>query len=396
MDAFRIETMFRYLPLILKNALRSKRRSILTILSVMMSFTLLGVLFAMYNALYFSDPTPAQALRLVTRNRISLTVVMPTSYKQRIKTVPGVKNVYISQWYGGVYKDQTTDQRNNFARFGVEPEDFFKVLTDIEMPEEQRKAFVKERTACIIGSKLAKRLGIHLGDRMTLKGDIFPGNLELTVRGIFDHPTADEVLYFNIEYLYQSMPVGRRDFAGTFTILANSKEDVSAIQKNVDEMFKNAPVQTRTETEAAFTLSFVSFLGNVKVFLLAICGAVTFTILLVSANTMAMAVRERVREVGVMKTLGFTNGGILFLILGEAVVLSVVGAALGCVMASVLAKGVAAGAGPFIAQFKNLGLTVPTVAFILGFSVVVALVSSFVPAMNAAKTNILDTLKYSG
>lgn len=389
-------SMLRYVPLILKNALRSKRRSILTILSVAMSFTLLGVLFAMYNALYFSDPTPAQALRLVTRNRISLTVVMPASYKQKIRAVPGVEALYVSQWYGGVYKDQTTDQRNNFARFAVEPEDFFKVLTDIVLPEDQKQAFLKERTACIIGSKLANRLGIKLGDRMTLKGDIFPGNMELTVRGIFDHPQADEVLYFNIEYLYQSLPAGRRDFAGTFNILAKSKEAVSAIQRDVDEMFKNSPVQTRTETEAAFQLSFVSFLGNVKVFLLAICGAVTFTILLVSANTMAMAVRERVREVGVMKTLGFTNGGILFLILGEAVVLSLVGAAAGCLLATVLASGVAAGAGPFIAAFKNLSLTPPTVAFILGFSVLVALVSSFLPALNAARTNILDTLKYTG
>lgn len=388
--------MLRLLPLILKNSLRSKRRSILTILSVTMSFTLLGVLFAMYNALYFSDPTPSQALRLITRNRISLTVVMPASYKQKIKAIPGVKELYISQWYGGQYKDQSADRRNNFARFAVEPEDFFKVHTDLVLPEEQKKAFLTERTACLVGRTLANKLGLKVGDRITLKGDIFPGNMELNLRGIFDDPTSEEVLNFNIEYLYQSLPAGRRDFAGTFNILAKSKEDVSSISRDVDEMFKNAPVQTRTETEAAFTLSFVSFLGNVKVFLLAICAAVTFTILLVSANTMAMAVRERVREVGVMKTLGFTNGGILFIILGEAVVLSLVGATLGCAVASILAGGVAASAGGFIAQFKNLTLTPPTIAFILVFSVVVALISSFAPALTAARTNILDTLKYSG
>jgi putative ABC transport system permease protein len=388
--------MLRLLPLIFKNSLRSKRRSILTILSVTMSFTLLGVLFAMYNALYFEDPTPSQALRLITRNRISLTVILPASYKQKIKTIPGVQDLYISMWFGGTYKDQAQDQRNNFARFAVEPEDFFKVQRDLVLPEDQKQAFLKERTACLVGKRLADKLGIKLGERLVLKGDIFPGDKELMVRGIFEDPLADETLFFNIEYLYQSLPAGRRDFAGTFNILARSKDDVSAIQRDVDEMFKNAPVQTRTETEAAFALSFVSFLGNVKVFLLVICGAVTFTILLVSANTMAMAVRERVREVGVMKTLGFTNGGILFLILGEAVVLSLVGAALGCLVASGLAAGVAANAGGFIAQFKNLSLTPPTVAFILGFSVVVALISSFVPAMNAARTNILDTLKYSG
>jgi len=388
--------MLRLLPLIFKNSLRSKRRSILTILSVTMSFTLLGVLFAMYNALYFADPTPAQALRLITRNRISLTVVMPASYKQKIKTVPGVAELYISQWFGGQYKDQNADQNNNFARFAVEPQDFFKVMSDLKLPEDQKQAFIKERTACIIGRELAEKLNLKLGERIVLKGDIFPGDKELILRGIFEDPFAETTLFFNLEYLQQSIPAGRRDFAGTFNILAKSKDNVSSIQRDVDEMFKNAPVQTRTETEAAFTLSFVSFLGNVKVFLLAICGAVTFTILLVSANTMAMAVRERVREVGVMKTLGFTNGGILFIILGEAVVLSVVGAMLGCLVASVLAAGVSANAGGFIAQFKNLTLTPPTIGFILVFSVLVALISSFAPALTAARTNILDTLKYSG
>ncbi len=388
--------MLRLLPLILKNTLRSKRRSILTILSVTMSFTLLGVLFAMYNALYFSDPTPSQALRLITRNRISLTVVMPSSYKQKIKTIPGVRDVYISQWYGGQYKDQSADRRNNFARFAVEPEDFFKVQNDLVLPDDQKQAFLKERTACIVGRSLADKLGLKVGDRITLKGDIFPGTMELNLRGIFDDPNNGDTLYFNLEYLQQSLPATRRDFAGIFSILAKSKEDVSSIQRDVDEMFKNSPVQTRTETEAAFALSFVSFIGNVKVFLLAICGAVTFTILLVSANTMAMSVRERVREVGVMKTLGFTNGGILTIILGEAVVLSIVGAMLGCLVASVLAAGVGANAGGFIAQLRNLTLTPATIAFILAFSVVVALISSFGPALNAARTNILDTLKYSG
>lgn len=388
--------MLRYLPLVLKNTLRSKRRSILTILSVMMSFTLLGVLFAMYNALYFSDSTPSQALRLITRNRISLTVVMPASYKQKIKGIPGVQELYISQWYGGTYKDQTANTANNFARFGVEPEDFFKVHTALQIPEEQKQAFIRERAACVVGNSLASKLGLKVGDRILLSGDIFPGTLELTLRGIFKDPDIEDSLYFNIEYLYQSLPPQRRDFAGIFSILARDKESVSSIQRNVDAMFENAPVQTRTETEAAFQLSFVSFLGNVKVFLLAICGAVTFTILLVSANTMAMAVRERVREVGVMKTLGFTNGGILFIILSEAVVLSVVGAALGCLVASLLASGVAANAGAFITQFKNLTLTPPVVAAILAFSVVIALVSSFAPALTASRTNILDTLKYSG
>ncbi|MBM3759605.1 MAG: ABC transporter permease [Acidobacteria bacterium] len=214
-----MESMLRLLPLIFKNTLRSKRRSILTVLSVTMSFTLLGVLFAMYNAFYFSDPTAAQALRLITRNRISLTVIMPASYKQKIRSVAGVKDLYISMWYGGTYKDQTADQRNNLARFAVEPEDFFKVQIDLEVAPEQKQAFLKERTACIIGSRLANKLDIKLGDRITLKGDIFPGNMELNVRGIFDDPLADETLFFNNEYLYQASLLAGEILRGRSTFL---------------------------------------------------------------------------------------------------------------------------------------------------------------------------------
>ncbi|MCX6594743.1 MAG: ABC transporter permease, partial [Acidobacteria bacterium] len=319
--------MFRYLPLIFKNTLRNRRRSMLTLGSIAASFCLLGTMFAMYEALYHSEPTPSQALRLITRHRVSLTQVMPASYKQRIKQVPGVAALYTSMWFGGTYKDDR-DQRNFFARFAVEPEDFFKVQTDLKMPEEQKLAFMRERTACIVGTKLAEKFGFKLGDRIVLKGDIFPGNYELTVRGIYDSVDDTETLFFNLDYLYQSLPVARRDFAGTFNILVASKEQTGEVSRTVDEMFKNAPVQTRTETEQAFLLSFVGFLGNVKAIVFAICAAVTFTILLVSANTMAMSVRERVREVGIMKTLGFTQGALLGILLGEAMAISLMGAAL--------------------------------------------------------------------
>ncbi len=387
--------MLRYLPLVLKNTLRNRRRSLLTILSIAASFCLLGVLLAMYNVLFLSDPTPGQAMRLITRHRVSLTLVMPASYKQKIKQVPGVKEAYISQWYGGVYKDER-DPNNFFARFAVEPEDFFKVQTDMVIPEDQKLAFQRERTACIVGVKLARKLGLQLGDRVTLKGDIFPGTLELTIRGIYDSPDENESLYFNIEYLYQSLPPSRRDFAGTVSILAASKEDVARIPELVDSQFQNAPVQTRTETEAAFLLSFAAFLGNVKLFLAAICAAVTFTVLLVSANTMAMAVRERVKEVGVMKTLGFTQGSVLGILLGEAVVIAVIGAGVGCALAGVLATGVSEAGSSFLSQLKNLRVDGPIIAVCLGLGAVVGLTAAIVPAVNAARTPILDSLRYSG
>lgn len=386
----------RYVPLILKNALRNRRRSVLTICSIAASFCLLGVLFAMYQALFLAGPTPNQARRLITRNRVSLTLVMPAFYKQRIAQVPGVEAVYISQWFGGQYKDEQANRDNMFPRFAVEPEDFFRVQQEIVIPEDQKQAFLRERSACILGKKQADKLGLKLGDRITLVGDIFPGNYEFTLRGIYNSPEEETSMYFHLEYLFQSLPASRRDFAGTFSILLDSPESASRVSRDIDALFENATVQTRTETEQAFLLSFTSFLGNVKLFLFAISGAVTFTILLVSANTMAMSVRERIKEVGVMKTLGFSRGSVLGIILGEAALISLVGAALGCLIASLLVRGVAEVAGAFSFQLATMTLTLEAITLCLALGALVGLIAAIVPAWGAARTPILDTLRYAG
>src|SRR5579863_764793 len=310
----------RHLSLILKNCWRNRRRTILTIASVGVSLCLLGVLMAIYHAFYFSDPTPAQTLRLVTRNRVSLALPLPQYYREKIQQIPGVRDVEIEQWFGGQYIDARPEHL--FARMAVEPDQFFGIYGEVRMPDDQKKAFQQERSACIAGRELAEKYHWNLGDRITLKGDIFPFNLELTLRGIYDSPDnafLARSLFFNREYLEQSMPVRRRGTAGTFAILAASADDVPRIGAAVDKMFHDSPVQTKTETESAFALSFVAFLGNVKAILLLVCAAVTFTMLLVSANTIAMSLRERVREVGVLKTLGYTRQTILGIILGEAV-----------------------------------------------------------------------------
>ena len=383
--------MIRYLPLIFKNALRSRRRSILTICSVAASLCLLGVLMAIYHAFYFGQATPAQALRLVTRNRISLATAMPISYRQKIQQVPGVREVMIMQWFGGVYKDS----KNVFARFAIEPTRLFTLYPEYITSEEEKKAFIRERSACMIGRAIADKYNIKLGDRMTLTGDIFPVTLEFTVRAIYDSADNNETMYFNLDYLFESLSARRRDFAGTFVILADNPNSVSGIAKAVDDTYRNATIQTRTETEQAFQLGFISFLGNVKVFLLSICGAVTFTILLVSANTMAMSVRERVREVGVLKTLGFTNVSILGIILGEAAFLSLIGGVIGCILASGLTYLVRQ-APAFIMQLKTLNLEPSVAALILLVGVIIGVASSFIPAWNASRTPILDSLRYSG
>jgi putative ABC transport system permease protein len=374
-----------------KNALRNRRRSVLTVCSVAASLCLLGVLMAIYHAFFHTPPTPEQALRLVTRNRISLANVMPVSYLQKIRQVPGVREVLVFQWFGGVYKEP----KNMFARFGVEPDKFFTVYSEYRMPDDQKEAWKRERTACIIGSDLAKKYGLKIGDRMTLKGDIFPVTMEFIVRGIYDFAGDNESMFFHIQYLYETLGAKRGDFASTFILLADSADNVPKIAETIDDLFRNAPIQTRTESEKAFQLGFISFLGNVKVFLLSICAAVTFTILLVTANTMAMSVRERIREVGILKTLGYTNGAILGIVLGEAAFLSLIGGIVGWALAAGMTFVIRQGPG-FFAELKTLVIPAPVAVLLLFIAVAIGVLSSFIPAWNASRTNILDSLRYNG
>src|SRR5437867_1742122 len=176
--------MFRYFPLIAKNSWRNRRRTILTILSVAASLSLLGILMAIYAAFYLSDPPPAQALRLAVVNKVSLVFWLPEAYRGKMRGIPGVREVMVSQWFGGVYRDRRPE--NRFARFGVEPDKIFTVHPEFKLPEEQKLAFQRERTACLIGRQLSEKINADLGDRITLQGDIFPITLELTVKAIFD------------------------------------------------------------------------------------------------------------------------------------------------------------------------------------------------------------------
>lgn len=387
--------MFRYGSLAFKNTLRNKRRSLLTISSIAASLCLLGVLLAMYRALFYSEQTPGQALRLVVRHKVSLAQPIPRSYEDKVRSVPGVKEVCAWNWYGGTYKD-SRDSKNFFARIAVEPAAFLRIRTQLEMPEAQKQAFVRERTACVVSKDLAEKLDLKMGDRVILQGDIYPGTLELKVVGIFTDPDAQDTLFLNVEYLRDTQPVGRRSFNSVVAVLANSPEDVPKIAKTVDEMFANASPPTKTESEQQFALSFVAFLGNIKVFLLSISAAVTFTILLVSGNTMAMSVRERIKEVGILKTLGFTNGMVLSLIIGEAITIALIGGIIGTLLAAGLANLVGKFAVGFAQQLNNMSITPITGLISLGVAVLLGLISSFIPAWNAARTNILDSLKYSG
>jgi len=388
--------MFRHLSFIVKSGLRNRRRSVLTMLSIAVSLCLLGVLMAMYRALFLSDePSPAQALRLIVHHKVSLTVPLPTAFEQEIRAMPGVREVSTYQWFGGVYKD-ARDPNNFFARMGVEPDHFFQIKSELQMPEEQKDEFRKIRTAAIVGAALAKKFNWKPGDKITIVGDIFPVNLELTIAGIYDDPDDDETLYFNDEYIHQAMlNSDQGNLVGAFWVQADSAADVPRVSKEIDDHFANSPYPTKSESEKAFALSFISFLGNMKLFLMAICGAVTFTILLVSANTISMSVRERIREVGILKTLGFTTGNILSIIVGEAIFIAGAGGVIGSLFAAGLCDGVRR--FPYTAAFfHDLTFSAGVAAAALGVALFIGLVSSLFPAWGASKTSILDSLRYTG
>jgi len=376
-----------------KSAFRNKRRSILTVLSITFSLLLLTVMMTVWHRFYVDKGDAQSAQRLITRHRVSLTQNMPVYYREKMRTVPGVVAVAPTQWFGGLYKDEGKPE-NFFAQFGTDPAEIFTVMTDFKIPDDQLAAWQHDQAGCVVDSELAKKFGWKIGDRIILRGTIFPVNLELTIRGIFVAPQPSITVYFNQKYVEEAVSWAKGR-SGTFNILADSPEDVPKVAAGVDAMFHNSPEPTKTESEKAFQLSFINSLGNVKAFILSICFAVVFATLLVSANTMAMSIRERTREVAVLKTLGFTRQSILRLYIGEAVLVALTGGALGCLLAVglVTAMANAPGMGFF---FLGMRVTLSTFLLAIFVSAMVGLLSAILPAYHAAKLDIVEGLRYIG
>jgi len=380
-------TITRFLT---KSAFRNRRRSILTVLSIMFSLMLLTVMITIWHLFYIDQGGAHAASRLITRHRVSLTQSMPIYYREKIATVPGVVAVAPTQWFGGLYKDDKPE--NFFAQFGTDPQVIFKVATDLTIPDDQLEAWQHDQAGAVVDSELAKKYGWKIGDRITLKGTIFPVDPELTIRGIFTAPQPTITLYFNWKYVEEAVAFAK-GHAGTFNILADSPADVPKVAAAVDDLFRNSPEPTKTESEKAFQLDFINSMGNVKAFILSISFAVVFATLLVSANTMAMSIRERTREVAVLKTIGFTRPTILGLYVGEAVVVALLGGLLGCLFGTGLVAVMTHAPGFF---FADLRVTPSTVALAVFIAAAVGLLSAIVPAYHAAKLDIVEGLRYLG
>ncbi len=384
----------KFLRLLLNNILRNKRRTFLTLSSIAVSLFLITTLLSVLSEMENPPSTPESALRVLTRHRVSLANILPMSYRGKIARVEGVQAVVGSMWFGGIYKDP----KNFFAQFAVDTDQFFQVYADIKMPEDQKQAFLQDRLGTIAGENLAQRFGWKIGDKIPIQGALFDFPLDLTLRGIYSGGGDDgSTLYFHWEYFNEGMKqlFGNGEgvnFTGFYTARAVAADQVPAISERIDALFRNTSAPTKTESEKAFVLGFISMMGNIRLLVTSICSVVIFTIVLVAANTMAMSIRERVREIGILKALGFRKSQVLSLLLGESVLLAVGGALLGSLGAKILFSGarLAAATGGMITR---INVTPATLALCASIGLFVGIVSAGVPAWQAARRRVVDALR---
>ena len=375
----------KFNKLILKNILRNKRRTLLTISSLVVSLFLIITLATILTELT-EGSEKTNPLRLVSRHAVSLGFTLPMAQQQRIATVPGVKSVIPFSWFGGIYKDE----RNFFANFAVDAAKLREVITELKMPEDQWQAFISDRQGAIVGQKLVQLYGFSVGQRITLKSPIYDRSVEFIVRGIY-REGDEKTLYFHHEYVNELVPAWAKDQVSTFSILANSAEEVPRIAQAIDSIFVNTDAPTKTESERDFAISFETMMGGVKQFMYGIIAAITFSLLLVMGNTMAMTVRERTKEVGTLKALGFQRGTIARLFVGEALVVTTVGALIGIGGAALIFNSV--DLSLYVPNFQSFVPTARTLFVAFVVSIFVGLVSVIYSAYRVSGMTIVDALR---
>jgi putative ABC transport system permease protein len=372
-----------------RNAWRNKRRSILTILSLGFSFLLLILMMTIWRTFYIDDWSMISARHIVCRHRVSLVVSLPTYYREKIRSIPGVIDVIPLNLFDADYKGATPD---DFSKIGTDPREYLNAYPEYQIPADQVAAWKKDPAGAIAGSELAQEHNWKVGERLTIQGGELPVLLELNLRGTFKSPYPVRAIYFNWAYVQQA---ARYQKDQLYLIQADDPRNVSRIARSVDSMFHNSPEPTRTEAERVFMVGLVAMFGNVKAFILSISLAVLFTSLLVSGNTIAMSVRERTSEVAVMRSLGFVPRLLQMLILAETLMLSVCGwvfgtlAAYGLVFAMVHLQA----AGPFTVLLK---IPVSTLAVSLLAAGFVAVASAAIPSYRASRVNIVEGLRHIG
>jgi putative ABC transport system permease protein len=377
------------LKLVLRNAFRHRLRTLLTITGLAIAVLAYGLLRTVVDA-WYAGAAAASSARLVTRNAISLAFFLPVSYESRIRSVEGVTKVARSNWFGGIYQEP----KNFFPQFAVSPA-YLDLYPEFILPSEQRAAWMRDRKGALIGRQLADQYGFKVGDPLPIKGSIYPGTWEFTVRGIFDGAdsgTLTRHMLFHWDYLNETMrkKVPRRaDYVGIFVVGVDDPDNVAAISQRVDAVFANSLAETLTETEQAFQLGFVAMSDQIIAAIRVVSYVVIVIILAVMANTMAMSARERTSEYATLKALGFGPGFLAGLIFGESAAIAAIGGGI----------GIAAGA-PVAAFFKQAAGIFPifeissdTVAMQFACAAVVAAAAAVVPAVQAARVRIVEGLR---
>jgi putative ABC transport system permease protein len=360
--------------------------------------TLQTVLASIRSSTEAADPG-----RLVTRHGVSLIFNMPLAYKPRIQAIPGVQSVAVSNWFGGIYRDM----KDFFPNMAVESEEYFKIYSEFRTPPDQFQAYLRDMRGALIGKDVAEKYGFKIGDTFQMESMIPPyrvkGPLQFVVRGIYDadtvaHPNANlGMMFFHFKYLYETIQgrAGSYAGAGTFSIRVANASQAAAVAKAIDANFENSDVQTKTETESAFIAGFMALIGNLTTLLNGIGLAVAFTILLVTANTMSMAVRERRTEIAVLKTLGFSSTLVMSLVLVESFALGALGGGLGLLLAQLLVANLAdlPFMGLVLGNFPGLSVS-PQVALVtFSAAVVLGIGAGVFPAMGAYRARITDMLR---
>ena len=381
----------KYLPLLSASLRRKRLRTAFTLASIAIAFLLFGLAESMRNA-FQSGVDVAGADRLLTMHKVSFTMLLPASYENRIRAVDGVVAVIPQTWFGAWFRDQ----RNQIPAFPTDPKDMLRIYPEFVIPEDQRQAWLADRTGVLIGRALVDAFGWQPGDVIPLRSAIWRQQdgsdaWPVTVRAVYELPEGGDTrqIFINQDYFEEAKSFGK-GLIGWYVVKIEDPSQVGRVSADIDALFANSPAETKTSSERAMAQSFVNQVGNIGAILTAIVTAVFFTMLLVTANTMAQSVRERTSEIGVLKTLGFSSPGVLGLVLSESVLITVLGGALG--IATAWWAGV---------QFESLlaqylpGFRLPASAAVkaLAFMVALGLVAGALPAVQAMRLGIVDALR---
>jgi len=380
----------KFSRLIFANLFRKKIRLILTIGSFAVALFLFSFL-AVVKGAFGRGADIAGADRLVIINRISIIQPLPLSYRDKILRIPGVKAITHNNWFGGVYQDE----KNFFPQFAIDVENQRTVLPELKVPDDQWANFVKDRQGAIAGAKTAVRFGWKIGDRIPIKTTIFGGanTWEFNLDGIYHSTTVggdESQFWFQWDAFEEGVPKTFKDNVGWYVLKLDSPDDAVRVSKAIDDMFANSSFETKTETESAFAAGWVKQFGNIEFLILTIGAVVFFTLLLVTGNTMAISVRERIGELAVLKAIGFSDRSILFFVLAESLTIALVGGLIGL--------GLAALAIPVLGAALNgllptLILSPAILSVGLGTALLVGVVSGLLPGIGAMRMRVVNALR---